>query len=498
MSPSRPARRSPGFLRRPLLTLGLILGLGLEVGVAAQGPPPPPAWGGLQPAGAVGFRVLRVEDETRAYGPLPDAGEWEFGARPLQLGVWYPAAPGDVPDPVGSPSAAEAGQPMILRDVVRLLATELHAGPATSEALRSAERGLLRGPIDPYLAPEADAEIELQRVLDLPLLARRNAAAAAGAFPIILHTGVLHTQVLLNEYLASHGYVVIGVPLMGTSPAWRGRGEPGPAMWDEMTRDLALAEAEVAHLPFADRDRVAVIGLLAGPGILHAMRDPRIDAVALLDAALPPGLRALPGWEPGALRAPVLELRNTVSTRSDAPVLDSLAHVGGWRVVLDSLQHSDFYPFARWVHAATPDRMAPAHAVIAQYTRAFLDAVLKDDSEAARWLERDPASHPAPARAGRVVRLHASRMPPTSRTLLTWARHGRANNVLREVQAARAADPDALPVDPGALLTVARFLWRDGLRDEAVAAARAVLVLDPDQAAARSLLEAAGATEPGR
>lgn len=441
------------------------------LGAVLAGPSPvraqaPPGWGSLKPEAPVGFMVVRVEDPTRAYGPLPEpAPAW--GPRPLQLGVWYPARS----------RGADTPPPMTLGEVVDLRATELGEEFGGPGARAEARQDLLRGPIDPYLEEGADPQAELARVTSSLVLSRRDAPPAAGRHPVVLHTGVLHTQVLLNEYLASRGYVVIGVPLMGSSPAWRGRGEPGPAMWEAIADDIAASLAAATELPFADPERSAVIGMLAGAGLLQAMRDPRIDAVALLDAWLPPDLRALPGWAPRDARAPILVLRNTVPGRSDGAPLDSMVFATRVEVTVDSLTHPDFYPFARYVQPDEADERWPGYGIVARHTAAFLDEVLRGGPTLEAPVVSDPDG-----RATHVRRHPARSAPPLERSLLSWARYGRAAETLAAVEEALAADPLSRPVDPGALVTVARFLWRDGERAEAEAVARAVVLLDPENA----------------
>jgi len=79
---------------------------------------------------------------------------------------------------------------------------------------------------------------------------------------------------------------------------------------------------------------------------------------------------------------------------------------------------------------------------------------------------------------------------PRPETLLTWARYGRADEVLAEVRTSLNGDPEALPVDPAALLTIARFLMRDQERAEAITVARTVLLLDADNEIAEQIANA--------
>jgi len=462
------------------LAIGLAASLGAAQTDIDQAPAPTsPGWGALTATHPVGFRILRVEDPVRRYGPRPGTGDWTFGPRPLQLAVWYPAT-----------EAANTETPMPMRAFVRLLATEFAAEDGTPAAFVEAERDPLYGRINPSIPEGEPEEAALERLFETPTMARRDTHPAPGPWPIVLHTGIPYTQTLLNEYLASQGYVVVGVPLMGTSPAWRGRGEPGPEMWEAMTRDLAVAATHASKLPFADGDRTAVVGMLAGSGLLYAMRNPGLDAVALLDAWLPEALRGLPGWSTAAVRIPLLDLRNTVPGRSDGDVLDQMAYAPGWRVQLDSLTHPDFYPFPRYMNPDRADDLHPAYAVIARYTHAFLDSVLKRDDAANEWLGRHPANHSAPAMPGTVELRRAVPAAPRPETLLTWARYGRADEVLAEVRTSLNGDPEALPVDPAALLTIARFLMRDQERAEAITVARTVLLLDADNEIAEQIANA--------
>lgn len=435
-----------------------VLALGLFAGAAAgQERAVPGSWGALLPDSPVGFRVLHVADPTRAYGPMPAPLGDSWVDRPLQLGIWYPAA-GDA-----------TGTSMMLGDLVDLLATELGEAYRTPTSLAEARRDLALGRVTPYVEGGAVADSLIERLHREPLWSRRGARPASGRFPVVFHAGVLYTQALLNEYLASHGYVVVGVPLMGSSPAWRGRGEPGPAMWEAIARDLAVARAEAERLEFADPEASAVIGMLAGSGLLWAMRDPRVGAVALLDAWLPPDLRAIHDWDPLRVRVPVLELRNTVPGRTDGAVLDSMSYASRTTVRIDSLEHPDFYPFARYVRSDSADALHPEHARIARHTREFLD-----DAFGARDADR------------------ARGAPPLSAEMLTWARYGRASYALDRLRSALEQNPDVRPVGASDLLTVARFLWRESSRSEAAEVARMVLMLDPENETALEFVRAAG------
>ncbi len=182
-------------------------------------------WGGLSPGSfGVGLEVLRFTDPSRPYAPLPgpddvlDVRTWRGAeGRPIQVVIWYPAT-----DVGGS-------KPFRYGDLVALTASELGEEYATPAALSAASEQLRPGPLGPYVDGESVTDDELRVALAVPLLSVLEAPRAAGIFPLVLMVHYVGHRVLA-EYLASHGYVVAAIPLLGSSPAWQNRGEGGSAL----------------------------------------------------------------------------------------------------------------------------------------------------------------------------------------------------------------------------------------------------------------------------
>jgi dienelactone hydrolase len=188
-------------------------------------------WGHLQPGRyAIGFRVAQVKGVN------------------AELHIWYPAAQ--------DPSAT-----MTLGDYLRLSHDLVDAASGFDHdavALRATLNRTVNGHDDLLDAKRAD------EILGLPMQAVRNARSASGRFPLVFWThryAVTSAQSVLNEYLASHGFVVVFAP-QDSPPVM-----PFNLMTDEaksnefcrivarMKRTLALAK----RLPDVDSNKVAVI-----------------------------------------------------------------------------------------------------------------------------------------------------------------------------------------------------------------------------------------------
>ncbi len=132
----------------------------------------------------VGFRT-----ETLLF-PLAATGEADLPSA-VDLYLWYPVA---------SPGRGGTVSSMVLGDYYR---AQEDAEPSTEEL-----REWLR---DDMTSPPGVETATLTAVIEAPMWAARDADRAEGSHPLVLWSyrdSVPTKQALLNEYLASHGYVV--------------------------------------------------------------------------------------------------------------------------------------------------------------------------------------------------------------------------------------------------------------------------------------------------
>lgn len=426
----------------------------------------PPSWGDLT-AGphAVGFRVIRTLDRSRGYWPLRDyRGEPNPAPteRPIQIGVWYPAAPG--------PSA----EPMAFREYVELQATAL--GERHAEELRPFVYRELRGDqLGRYFPPDGPDDAQIEAVLAQPTAAYRDAPATTGSFPLVIHSGFgPFAQSVLLEYLASHGYVVVTTHMLGSSPAWFNRGSGTLEWWMETARDVAFLRSFAAGLENADPRRAAVIGMTAAAGLLDQMDSMHLSALAGIEASYPDRLLEAPGFEPARVRIPVLDVVSSGNTQTEA-MLERLAFADRWLVRFDDVDHVAMYQFQRLVGAESALEHR-GYAVTARVTRRFLDAHLKDEaggSDERGWAEAARAE--IPAGIARIEYRPGEPPIPTEHELLLLVRRGEMEEVERAYgEAASRGHPRFF--DAGNLRTVGIFRLFDDDDPEGAAAAFRILV----------------------
>ncbi len=242
--------------------------------------PPPPTGEALLPSGpfAVGFRSTWLLDEGRTYRTTFDQGQTygaEKAARPLLVLLWYPAR------------AAAAAMERMPHGGYFALADDDPRLARLARALSAHARGVfveqVMGEAEAELEPQD--RVELETLLAAPTSCRIAADPADGPFPLVVyHSGAgssFEDNAALCEYLASHGYVVLGSAFPradGTSfgvDAGRGSAE-----------DVQFLVRWARTLSFVDWRRVALVGHSAGAqAMLKGAAQPGCvgDALVLLD-----------------------------------------------------------------------------------------------------------------------------------------------------------------------------------------------------------------------
>jgi dienelactone hydrolase len=345
----------------------------LVAAVSAGGPAESPPLALSPGPHAVGFLVLAQRDAERR---LDDGA-----LRPVQVGVWYPAVDSSLP-------------PMRYRDYVLVSAGERSLdvlSPAAAEDALARYRAVLQG--------HGLSRAGIEDWLAAPLLARTNAPAAAGRWPLVLIAagtgGAVQDQAVLGESLASHGYVVATTP----SPLRLGSRMESesdvPAMAEEQARDLEIALSATAPRAMVDASRVGLVGYSFGarPALLLAGRHPSIRALVSLDGGI--GSADAKGWlapralDRAALRTPILHVYEEADeeARPDFTLLASLSHAPRMLARAEGLGHLDFITLGLASASLSAlggpdDHKAAALRAVFAVTAAFLDAHVRGDPAA--------------------------------------------------------------------------------------------------------------------
>lgn len=389
----------------------------------------------------VGFRVVQQYDHTRVYRQKTDltSGTPASGerTRPLQTLIWYP-------------TRKTAGRQLHYGDYLRTAVTETAFARSDAEVDHDVAAALEEN------YPSLNAE-QGRTEMRQTMLAVREAAAAAGKFPVVIYapgsSSSAHENADLCEYLASHGYIVLASASIGVNTR-------------SMTIDLDGAEAQAGDIMFlagyaatlaqADSSKIAVVGYSFGglANVLAAARDDRIDALVALDGSVryfPAIVQAAAYATPERLALPMLYLGGKPST---AEAMNRNKQIPSYSL-LNQMKYSDLYNVSMYTmeHAAfqseslrlgpeqrfgeyTRDEAALAYGWMERYVLAFLDAYLKSDAAAMTFMSAAPKANGVPAHLLSVDVHHAEGAPPTLATMASEfakRKHTKLAEVYREM-----------------------------------------------------------------
>jgi len=300
--------------------------------VSAAAPPAIRLAGALtRGAFSVGFRKETLH--------LPDAAEGQPSS--LDLYLWFPAAEPD--------RAGEAAEPLVFADYYRAQETD----EPDREALREWLRGDMTSP------PRLDVAT-IDAVLDAPMWARDRAEPVRGRHPLVLWSyrdSVPTMQAGLNEYLASHGYVVaFAWPIEHAPPfPWREgltAGDKSSALETQVNLLESLLDSMLSRA-WIDDDRVAVLSWSYGGESAGGLQRRRaeVDLVLGIDSTLASGwvyktADDLASLDRRSLSVPYVLLRNgrprIGGDRSLEPTLLAEVPAGAWYVEFSELSHGNF------------------------------------------------------------------------------------------------------------------------------------------------------------
>jgi dienelactone hydrolase len=334
----------------------------------------------------VGFRVETRLDLARPFRLELNPADDEH-ARPIRMFIWYPT------EREGTEPAATYAD-YILAD---------HGEPpggSLSDEARKAVGARLR-------SPEFDGELldaAVDRLLEVPVRARRDAAPLIGHFPLIVigpgGTTSASLHALLAEHLASHGFISVAIPSLP-----RRAGERWP--FDQTgvalhLRDLETALDQLLAWPPVDRSRVGLAAWSVG-GVaqaLMAMRNPDVDVLVSLDGATGYAyglemLRAAIDFNERGVSVPYLHAHGLAPARyeveKDFTVFESLTAGPALLLTFPDLSHADFTSqgvLERWaVDPAASARLVEVYSILIEAVRRFLDASFDDPSGALEALE---------------------------------------------------------------------------------------------------------------
>jgi hypothetical protein len=251
-----------------------------------------PLWDKLPPGPcAVGYKTSWQVDYSRRYNlTFDDRTTYAPGKapRPILVNVWYPARK------VGD------AKRMPHRDYLEIQSADPLLAKFSTKLAQYNRATIAKEVMDKPVKDLTDREkLLLDQFLDTRTACIRNAPLADGTFPLVIyhsgHGSSFEDNSVLCEFLASHGFIVLGSAFQkpdGTSLGVEG----GPTS----VSDMEFLIASARQLPGVDWNHIGVVGHSGGAHAalrFGSLPDSAVDAVVSLDTTQDyHGLKD-PGWE---------------------------------------------------------------------------------------------------------------------------------------------------------------------------------------------------------
>lgn len=384
-----------------LLTLVLALSIVASAQLSNDHPIPkqgsvPSLWGNLRPGpDAVGFHTIFRYDTSRTWKSTrhyDGTFSPDVRGRPVQINIWYPAAP----DP--------SSKKMHFDDYVDQSAPQDFGDLNTIMRQRSRDD-----------AVDAVPRNETPELRSVEVNAYRDALWAKGSFPVILYfgglNGPINSNFILGEYLASHGYAVVSISLLGPSDEQTFQSRSADDL-ESSVRDMEFAWSVLQTEPYIDRAKLGVIGHSVGAieATILGLRNGDISAVIGLDGTY--GFQGMSsvlthsyGYAPQKMRAAFLDLRRAQGAQGDEPfdlsAIESFRYADRTLITIKKMHHSDFTSFAMvgaQFHTPLPTDYPPngwnretgrdGYQEACKIVLSFLNAKVKAESDALVEIDR--------------------------------------------------------------------------------------------------------------
>ncbi|MDW3195622.1 MAG: hypothetical protein R8G66_24815 [Cytophagales bacterium] len=226
----------------------------------------------------VGYRTLFEYDRTRPGIPYSD---WEGKlyrdhdpalGRQFQIHVWYPAT--------------GEGDPMRFEQYVHLMGRETNFGES-EEQEKFAEERFIQQTND--LGGEGKfTTIELAELLEMQVFAEYGAHAETGPFPVVIIpsgcSAAYHS--ITAEFLASHGFVVVGFSPKGRF-SWGM--EISTLGLETAVDDLEFVVQQISNLPYVNVQEISLAGNAISSSVcaLALAKNSQFKALISLEGGLP-------------------------------------------------------------------------------------------------------------------------------------------------------------------------------------------------------------------
>ncbi len=345
----------------------------------------------------VGFQHYVTHDSTRTYQRIYDLTHKKI-ARPIHVSIWYPAQ-----------NNVATTKRLRVIDYMQIYKEEKEW-----EHLPNAN-------ILGWFQYE-NTEVNRQH-LQVTTQAYLNAPKAGEGFPAIVYApGLEYSSIenfALNEFLASHGYVVIASPSRGSYHQFMERGKVRNI--DAQARDISFLIQEMNKYSQIDQTKIATMGYSFGglSNVLAQMRDARIKAIVSLDGSVRYNYKFLmqsPFADMAKVNVPFIHMAQQIipdavlkadkidpALNTEFKFFDLLQYSKAYKLRFHHLSHAHFITLGvlfqkRDLRKDKSDlEIMTSYRWLATYALQFLNAFIKNDPQAKRFMANMPAQNGIPA-----------------------------------------------------------------------------------------------------
>ena len=338
----------------------------------------------------VGFDHYKTFDSSRTYNRIYD---WtnESISRPIPISIWYPSG-----------ENASNIEPLNVVDYMNILKEEEEWEHLPEEQI-----------LNWFYYPNTKSN---QNHLKEQTTAYPEINPADGKFPVIVYAPSYQASSIENfalcEFLASHGYVVMSSPSRGTENRFFEGGTEKDM--ETQARDIEFLIKEIGQYSYANQSKIATMGFSFGglSNVLAQMRNDNIDAIVSLDGSIKYQYKTLkessfansekvnvPFIHFSQKEIPqevLIQDKIDSSLNTEFEFYDNLKYSEAYHFQFHNLTHSYFSTLGV-LFQPRDERQDKSNAEIMEsyrwlaiYTLNFLNAYLKNDSTAHKFINRDP------------------------------------------------------------------------------------------------------------
>ncbi len=427
-------------------------------------------WGDLKPGTyAPGFQLIPSVDRSRFY---PAMSNRTGQGRNIRIYIWYPAND-------------SADNHVRFQDYVRMATEDF--GLKTKKAESQWPSIPLPVQLDKGLARE-----QLKILWSKETLAIMNADPSKGTFPLIVFGQGLYyesplSHIVLCEFLASHGYVVVTSPLFGTHNRLVNLTVED---LETQIRDMEFAVGFARTLPYVHPEKLGIIGYDLGgmAGLLLSMRNPDVDLFLSIDSGiLFKHFSGLPNSHPHyreerftILWMHITQKRFIENLRNNQRItslFDRKSFGESYLISVDTDNHGLFTSYAMFgMQNAIAGYWGPIqndpkslHQDICRYSLNFLDGYLKQDSEAVSKLSNITTDFNKTDSLITIKYKTGQTAPPSKDEIIHLIIQNGFNEAEPVIEQARKSYPDSLLFDENGINWLGyHFLYWWGREDEAI------------------------------